>query len=546
MRSRVSFLLLAFSSAAVSFCISCSREPAEPPIEAPPAVADAHTAGWTVRDILAVAFNGGAIGVAAPSLESVHGLVERCAAARTIQGISALTGMEFTANKFTEMIAGEIGLPGVRTFADLLAQTGLDGNRTVGLMVFPENGGEALALLPVASADRLGEALKFANSAPIEVTINGEKCAGAHERGKAAYVLYRDYAVLADSLETLERGAAAFANPAPIRYGTPEFPAPDNEVVVGMSPGAWTDASGNIRDSIADPEIAPFLKQAAALFDEVVFAVGAAGSGGRERLAAHTRAPFQAETLQPLKLPGMLPADALAIAALRLSPGLRGFLREAAVASAPDSHEAQMASGFFTMLDGVLGEEAACAVLDFDFVSGPIGVLIAQSPSPKAIEGLASMSGASVAMPPYKGCQVFGASDVPGLGIDLFWASTDQLFLLATRKDALQGVIDRVTTEVPAADGFVPDTVRFAHANHGFLWLNAAKLQDVLSLVLPAGTAAQGLAKTGDVSMSLEQHETWQQVVLESPDTPLVAGLFGGLFLLAGQSSVVSPFVYML
>jgi len=35
-------------------------------------------------------------------------------------------------------------------------------------------------------------------------------------------------------------------------------------------------------------------------------------------------------------------------------------------------------------------------------------------------------------------------------------------------------------------------------------------------------------------------------VVLESPDTPLVAGLFGGLFLLAGQSSVVSPFVYML
>ncbi len=495
------------------------EQPAQP-------AATATTTGWTVRDLLAMSLENAPLMFAAPSLESTYGQFENYLTAEPMAQFADM--MEFSPEKLIGMAAEGFGLSGVQNLAQLLERTGLDGAKPLCISVAPEAEEKGLVFLPVMSVERLLEALEFEAGAPVEVTIGGEPCKGAYDNGDVAYVVYKDYVLIGDSPKTLERAAQNIANPAEVYYGTPELPAAGSELVLRTNLAALQSVFDMPLLPTQVDLMKPMLEPLAAAVDESVLAVEVAESVVRLRVAMHSTAP-QAAPPGPLELAKALPGDALAVAGLRLSPGLRAYIKETAAAAAPaGGSEMQMVQGMITTLDSVLGDEVAGALMGIDPLSGPNGVLIAQSSNPKTLEGLVGMTVVGRSGTDYKGCQITGAEEVPGLGLGLFWTSTDKHFLLATSEDMLHDAIDRLTAATPPADGFAADLGRMAKANHGFFCLNGGKLMEILTAEIGADAVPQ--VDLGNVLLTFEQYPTWLQAAVESPNlAPVAAALLPAL-----------------
>ncbi|HNR31724.1 MAG TPA: hypothetical protein PKI11_12625 [Candidatus Hydrogenedentes bacterium] len=496
---------------------ACSKEqqakPEAQPADSAPTAAAPSATGWTVHDILAMAPEDAVLAAVAPSIDATFGQFERYLATEPVAQLAGTAG--FSAESVLSMIGASLGLGDVSALSDILDKTGLDGARPIGIAISPMGESQGLAVLPIASADRFIESLDFAESTPVEVAVGNVVCTGAYDNANVAYILYKDYAIVGDAPAALERAARAIVEPGTVHYGTPDFPAVGREFVVRIN----TATLQNVFDTPLLPSqvdlAGPVLRPLAAICDEMILATEIGEDAMRMRIAAHGVASQEALP-GALELPARLPADALGVLALRLSPGLRAYIKEAVAASAMAAGEAQIIQGMINTADGVLGEEVAAALLGVDMRTGPEAVVIAQSPSPKMIEGLLEMTGVGTAEDKYKGSQLYAAEYIPGLDFGLFWASTETHFILATDEALLRDAIDRLTAEAPPG-GFALDAQRLAAANHGFLWLNGDKIMQVVAENMPDSLAVPAVSGVGQVTLTLEQHATWVQAVLESP-----------------------------
>lgn len=473
-----------------------------------------ENAQWAVPDLLAVAPSEAGITVVLPSLRAAY---------ETLNTLYEQSGMAALENDIigspSDMlkdIAAELGLEGVDSFEALLQQTGVDGTKPTAAALVDVKAEQAVLFVPLSDANQFATLLRLEDGEPVEVSINGTPCkAGFVEADDMACLFYQDYALLADSPESLRAAAQAIESPAKVHYGGVELPV--------LSKSEWVlraDLEKLIATAAAeDEDVAAFIQGISGLlsgeYDELVATAALQGKRMSLRIAAHQKEPSEAAA--PLELPKLLPANSVAIAGLRISPGLKDFARTALESVVTDPGQRTQVQGFFTFITGLLGDEAAAAmpVISDENVHF---IAVVRSPTPKMIESALSLAGVPTPAGQHAGRDVFEINVFPPPVDRIFYTSTESLFLIGTRKQDIQTVLDRLSGAVPEEVSPPYLEKLLARANHGFVHVNGRRLTQSMR----GGGFVMGAPKQtpelGNIQVRIEHHGTYGQVVYDLPN----------------------------
>ncbi len=472
---------------------------------------------WNLTDLLTFSPADDGITCAWPSLSAAY---ETLDALYEQSGMAALPG-KFIGSPLDMLqdIAEDLELGETNSLAELLEKTGVDGSRPVAVVMGDFEGEQMSLYLPIVDSERFAALLGFENGEPLEVSISGVPCrAGLLTPDETAYLFYRGYVVLAKSPDALRAAAQGIESPCRVHYSGAELPAlNENEWVVRAHPDRLLAMI-----AAEDKDVAALANGIGgvltAAYDEVVATAALQGKRLSLRIAAHQKAP--GEAAPPLGLPNLLPANSIAMAGLRISPGLKNLARAVLESVVTDPAQRTQAQGFFTFITGLLGDEAAAAVPVISSEHMHF-IAVVRSPTPKMIETSLGMADAPAAAGQYAGRDIYEINVFPPPADRIFYTSTEDLFLIGTRKRDIQALLDKVTGAVveEAPRPFLATLL--ARANHGFLHVNGRRL----SRAMQSGGLAMDMPKQtlelGNIQVRIEHHGTYGQVVCDIPNTLL-------------------------
>ncbi len=296
---------------------------------------------------------------------------------------------------------------------------------------------------------------------PVDTVTVGNIEITVYDPDRLAFFLSGDFVVFGNSLDLLKESAARVTRPAPLAYGTRDFPAEDpDEIVALFYPGRYLGAMESLVAAIPPDE--PAARVARAQMDLMKGMFGDSGENGpiaislvldEDALRLRARMDIErnpgmlafAGKPTPFRILPQLPEDTVAFLGMRLTDEYKQqmldvILPTASLAAADNPGAGLVVSQFNQIID-LLGDELVLGItrMEYDFPAiyvmaglkdvGPVKLLLQLAVTPTRVET-------------YRESEISQASG--NMPIPVFYTFFADALLVSNDVDGLKAVMDRL------------------------------------------------------------------------------------------------------
>lgn len=474
----------------------------------------AHAKDEGMREVLETMPASSIAALALPSFDALEKELTAILESDLVKQSGAAAG--FRLDEVAAELGNNVGLSGVKTMGELLNGLGVDSSGAAALYAcLSGNKIEAAAILPLKSAEVFAAKIKELAGDIEEVSLAGDAETKAYfpKGASVGYAIQGNRLMLATTQNLFGELLARMKEAAPVAFASGDYPGKGTQQLVLLARLQEILSSGQV-DNI--PELAsmkPVLEYLAAFSDEAALTMSLEGKPFTMRLALHDSTGADAPEVPALALHKLFPKESVLMTNLRVSPELFEFARVVLEAQSGSADQARQQMAMATMVTGLLGDEAAAAIVKLDGLLPMlnVGLKVKDATQTMTMLGMAGVS----AQP------AFNHNDVPvhsarAVGaLTIYVAPLGDVILAANDTEEIKSLIDRYQSGADA--GLVPPETA-ARAGHGMLVWNGKEMSRALAMI-PAGFIPGGIDfQDSDILLTIGQDGAWRQAALTIAD----------------------------